>query len=1207
MKMKRLSQLSLFALSTYITAVLFLSFLLTNEKFYMYFINTYIEPQSTLEIKNIHWHPIRPSLEITDLRIGEGGKIFDANEVTISFSLPNLFTGRLISSVNIFEATRRNQSIENGQILDLDIFKYLNFIDQLNINKLKIFSSQEKEIVEIDLNSKFTDQGHFVVATFRDKNANTLNLNIKPSSPLNNKISEGVLTSKSFNLDESLLNFYCARCKFNLLLDSQVSFSLLEDKLINFEGNLKLTPQKKFLGIESISTSFNLKDSDSFMIQFSPLINDGKAHKFPNFFLLGQDKKIVIPELLIYEDDFLNSFIQNIYPTISLEGELSNISLDLDSKTSFIQSTFNQLKFSNNNIQLAGLRGKLLYSNEESKILIRSPLLKVKSNLLEGQLGFDNLDSDINFDIKNGRIKILPSDFVTSFNGHELKGKFRSIPTTTSSLGNLDFRLHAKEIASSSSHQLFLRTSTLKNIQSSLEKMITCGNFTNLNVIYRGPLDSQFDLNTSTVSLEASGKNLCFEFNEYKVDKANSFFSLNDFILKGQIENGNFLNSQIKSIFETYKFGDEYRFQIKGNLDGPFSTLTELTFSNLTDFKVEGGKHSTEFEFDSPLSNDISLLKEDSELRLRTESKKANLNFHALGLELKNINLKANYDSKVGFETGIISFKINSNPVVLQLSDERKSKGLTSFISRDKIRFQDLVPQNLQSEVKGISNARLELNISNFQRGLKDIESPSINLYTNLQGTQIKLPEPLFKPSSEIIDLQISFLPFYRDNKSQVKFSYGDLLRGKLHFYNKNIEGFLIAGKKKQSIKVEKGVVSLIGNFEKLDYALFNNLDSRFSGSQVNFQVKRLTVEELKFSNYIFKDNLITSSYTDDFFELFILNNDLGGKVSIPFLKENPIEIDLNFININNIDNDNGSRSAFLNLYNELSFEMIFNTESLVYNSHDYGSWSFSLSRDDKSLILDDLKGVYGKWGLTFNENKVSRLIINREGLGWKTSLDSRAYSGSPEKAFKQIGIEPNFEMDTFEMDMSVNWSSLPWDVYYGNIIGDIDLNIKGLVIKNREELQAQNNLLRIVNIFNITDSFEKITNLDFRKLYKTGFSADSVSGVINITKDDLNIKSPLVFKSGSSEFSWKGNILRDEKAFLKDLNLEVVMTLPLRDYLPAYALLLGGPLTAGIVYIAGKAFERNLDQLSSGSWSITGTLEQPETNFNGWFESSKN
>ena len=51
-------------------------------------------------------------------------------------------------------------------------------------------------------------------------------------------------------------------------------------------------------------------------------------------------------------------------------------------------------------------------------------------------------------------------------------------------------------------------------------------------MIYRGLLDSRYDFNTSTVSLEASGKDLCFEFNEYKVDKANSLFSVNDYILQ---------------------------------------------------------------------------------------------------------------------------------------------------------------------------------------------------------------------------------------------------------------------------------------------------------------------------------------------------------------------------------------------------------------------------------------------------------------------------------------------------------------------------------------------------------------------------------------------------------------------------------------------------------------------------------------------------
>ena len=125
-------------------------------------------------------------------------------------------------------------------------------------------------------------------------------------------------------------------------------------------------------------------------------------------------------------------------------------------------------------------------------------------------MGFDNLVSEINFDIQNGRINILPSYIFSIFNGKELEGQFRLTPTPTSSVGNFDLRLHTKEISSLSAHQLFPRTSALKNIQSSLEQMITCGNFTNLNMIYRGLLDSRYDFNTSTVSLEASGKRSLF-------------------------------------------------------------------------------------------------------------------------------------------------------------------------------------------------------------------------------------------------------------------------------------------------------------------------------------------------------------------------------------------------------------------------------------------------------------------------------------------------------------------------------------------------------------------------------------------------------------------------------------------------------------------------------------------------------------------------
>ena len=235
----------------------------------------------------------------------------------------------------------------------------------------------------------------------------------------------------------------------------------------------------------------------------------------------------------------------------------------------------------------------------------------------------------------------------------------------------------------------------------------------------------------------------------------------------------------------------------------------------------------------------------------------------------------------------------------------------------------------------------------------------------------------------------------------------------------------------------------------------------------------------------------------------------------------------------------------------------------------------------------------------------MSSLRIIKNSIGWTTNLRTKIYSGSPEKAMIQIGIKPNFELDTLSLDTDLSWNDLPWLFDYNSIKGEVSTNLEGLTIRNSGDLDATNNVLRLVNIFNITDSFEKVTNLDFRKLYKRGFNADSVKGKFKITDKSLQIKEPILLKSGSSQFNWTGEISRDKKGNLDKLNLEVIMTLPLREYLPAYALVLGGPITAGVVYIAGKAFERNLDKLSSGKWIIKGNISEPETEFDGWFEDS--
>ena len=367
-----------------------------------------------------------------------------------------------------------------------------------------------------------------------------------------------------------------------------------------------------------------------------------------------------------------------------------------------------------------------------------------------------------------------------------------------------------------------------------------------------------------------------------------------------------------------------------------------------------------------------------------------------------------------------------------------------------------------------------------------------------------------------------------------------------------------------------------------------------------NFVVKLLEIGEVNYSNFTLPKTNIYSDETQDYFNLNISNKILQGSLSLPKNKGFLPIIDLDFLNL---EITSGNNSEALEIFDNLKTSLKFRTNSLILNSINFGNWKFVLKPSNSMIMLDDLVGEYGKWGLTKTDENISSLKIIKKNLRWESSLKSRIYTGSPEKGFVQLGINPNFEMDTLVLDTDIYWNSLPWNLAYKDILGEISLNAQGLLIQDREDLPTPNNLLRLINIFNVTDSFEKVTNLDFRKLYKSGFSADSVVGTLQLNKNSVSISKPLIFRSGSSEFKWEGEIYKDNNGSLSNLDLEVIMTLPLREYLPAYAFLLGGPVTAGIVYIAGKAFERNLDQLSSGAWDVKGTLDKPKTEFKGWFE----
>ena len=101
---------------------------------------------------------------------------------------------------------------------------------------------------------------------------------------------------------------------------------------------------------------------------------------------------------------------------------------------------------------------------------------------------------------------------------------------------------------------------------------------------------------------------------------------------------------------------------------------------------------------------------------------------------------------------------------------------------------------------------------------------------------------------------------------------------------------------------------------------------------------------------------------------------------------------------------------------------------------------------------------------------------------------------------------------------------------------------------------------------------------------------------------------------SGSgSAFTYSGEIdLSNEGDPIGDSMLggELIVTLPVAENLPWIAGLAAGsafiPVAAG-VYVASKVFESDVDRFSSGTYTVSGTLNKPIIELNKVFDNSSN
>jgi len=406
--------------------------------------------------------------------------------------------------------------------------------------------------------------------------------------------------------------------------------------------------------------------------------------------------------------------------------------------------------------------------------------------------------------------------------------------------------------------------------------------------------------------------------------------------------------------------------------------------------------------------------------------------------------------------------------------------------------------------------------------------------------------------------------------------------------------------------------LNIRGSIKEVDipeyFYLFSDTGNKSSPQKISIQDSLIST--IKLGPLELQETRLKMDASSKNLEFVASNSEIEGKILVKHPIKNGIEIVLSSLKLNT--ESFNSPNLFVYLLDNLTIPISFSVDKLFLKEKDIGRLSFLVSKDEGKLFFKNI--VFNGLGLDLgkslkNEQAEGGLlsIFRKDNLvnsGFEGNISTKDLTESILGYEKESNKELNFIAGAGSLNLDINWEGVPSEFDVNKIQGNVSFRVDDFVTKEVEsEFIGSSELLKVISLFNVSNTFGDLTNLNFKEKFNQGFQADRVEGSLEFTRDQIKTSSPIIFQSGSGEFKWDGFIEKTKEGELGNLDFDIVITLPLREYLPAYALILGGPLTAVTVLIAGKAFKKPLNKLSSGKWKITGRIEDPNTEFMEWFE----
>jgi len=276
--------------------------------------------------------------------------------------------------------------------------------------------------------------------------------------------------------------------------------------------------------------------------------------------------------------------------------------------------------------------------------------------------------------------------------------------------------------------------------------------------------------------------------------------------------------------------------------------------------------------------------------------------------------------------------------------------------------------------------------------------------------------------------------------------------------------------------------------------------------------------------------------------------------------------------------------------------EMDFSVAALYRGDSALGNIAFNTRKIHQGVLIDNIRGQLN--GIEIRpqpvagadeEEVAAEMRWTHDGERHNTFFSGTLFTDNIESALAAWNIPAPLTSESSLFFAEIGWRGQPWDVSLLGLDGYLGFELKEGQFY-RATGAATNTVFKLISLVNF-DTWLRRLRFDFSDIFSGGVSFDRVEGGLLFREGRMSFDDPIVATMPSGKIRLMGNAdLINEL-----LDARLVATMPVGTNLPWVAGLLGGLPAAAGVFLTSKIFARQVDQLSSLSYTIEGSFDDPD------------